>query len=248
MVSNRYNLSALALVLIGAVLFAIAIWREPQAEGKRLGTCLRELKVGVKVLTESDGTHVVFLPNLSDQELRNLNLSSKIRAIPSSSGMGRVYLYDMVELCHQDVLERDPAARAIRSIGPKALPLLRARLHVRESKITVFYGRMWLRLPAYMQAYLTKPIHPTHMRAQAAFALGLLGADARVATPELQELFQKDKDNLVRSVAREALDRINPKIVGPFYPELFEKTPPVIREQIMENTNSLFEHPIKLSL
>jgi hypothetical protein len=86
------------------------------------------------------------------------------------------------------------------------------------------------------------------MRAKSAYALGLLGAAASPAVPELQSLLNDNEACLVRSVAREALHRIKPGIAGPFYPEVFGQTQPQQRVLPSGNTNLPDRYSIKLTL
>jgi hypothetical protein len=99
-----------------------------------------------------------------------------------------------------------------------------------------------------LQEWIGTPVHPVHMRANSAFALGLLGAAASPAVPELQKLLKHDENGLVRSVALEALHRIQPDIAGRFYPELFRQTQPEPRILPSGITNSSDPFSPKLSL
>jgi hypothetical protein len=252
MAFNRRALLALVLLLAAVLIVGLPLLsrrREPHADGKRLSHWLRELKIGVKVATAPDGSYTVMLPNLSDQELSHLSVLPKIKQVSSNMASSRFFTNwpDQVDFYYKETLDNDPAARAIKSIGVKALPYLRARLHTHESTAkALFCQRVWPHLPQRLRQWLGKPIHPVHMRANSAYALGILGAAAWPEVTELQNLLQNDEDYLVRSVAREALHRISPEIAGPFYPELFEQPQPIAPEPHSENTNSPHQFSTKL--
>jgi hypothetical protein len=125
---------------------------------------------------------------------------------------------------------------------------LRANLRCRESPIVAVFCRwVWPRLPSRIQQWIGIPVHPVHVRANAAYALGILGEAARPAVPDLERLLRNDEDYMVRSVACEALQRINPEAAGRFYPKLFEQqlTP---RSKPTRTTNAADVFSPKLSL
>jgi hypothetical protein len=68
------------------MLALVIVWRcrEPRQGGKSVSQWVRDLKIGVKVMKEQDGTYAVMLPNLSDQELAGLRITSKVRTFPSN--------------------------------------------------------------------------------------------------------------------------------------------------------------------
>jgi hypothetical protein len=242
----------LLCVAVAGLLACVIVFRprEPRHEGRPIGQWVRELRLAVKVLKASNGTYTVLLPNLSDDELARLKTSSKIRTI-SSGTIASFYPNwpDQVTLPLHQSLKIDPAIRALQSMGPKALPYLRGGLRSRNSKIKdLFCQWVWPRLPARLRKWIGTPVHPAHRRAKSAHALGLLGAVAQPAVPDLLRLAREDQDDLVRSVALESLHRIDPGVAGEFHPELFEQartSPPAVGNL---KTDSLELVPGKLTL
>ena len=238
--------AAAALMLTFAI-----VWRsrEPREGGKSVNQWLRDLKIGVKVMKERDGSYVVMLPNLSDQELAGLRITPTVRTFPSNWMLSRFFTNwpDQVDFSYKP--DEAPANQAIKRMGVAALPYLKGSLRSRESPFkNLLCQRVWPLLPGSLQRRIGKPIHPLHKRLNAAYALGLLGAAAMPAVPELQRLVREDKDSLVRAVALESLHRIDPAGAGPFYPELFEQPRAAPPETAIPNTNSSRLFDVRLSL
>jgi hypothetical protein len=261
MIPRRRKLFASILLLSLPLLVACAVWshfREPRAEGKPISYWIHHLRIGVKVLhnphpdgASSGRTYTVMLPNLTDKELASLIVSTNVLTVGHGSATTQFFppWPDRVDLRYVDKLEEDPADRVIKNMGTTALPYLRAGLHRRESPaVTLFCKWVWSRLPTRLQGWIGTPVHPVHMRANSAYALGLLGAASSPAVPELQSLLSDNEDCLVRSVALEALQRIKPGIAGHFYPELFGQTQPELRNLPTGTTNmsDLFSHKMSL--
>jgi hypothetical protein len=156
---------------------------------------------------------------------------------------------DQVDFSQARKPDEDPANQAIKRMGAAALPYLEVNLRSRESKFkNLLCQRVWPRVPGRLQRWIGKPIHPIHKRVNAAYALGLLGAAARPAVPELQRLARGDEDFLVRAVALESLRRIDPAAADPFYPELFEE-PRLTRPDgaiLNSNSSQLFRERLSL--
>jgi hypothetical protein len=215
-----------ALLLAGSTVWSHS--REPRSGGKRISYWIRHVKIGVRVLGDQDGTFTVMLANLTDQQLACLAVSTNVRTIGHNTAMTRFFppWPDRVDFWRETELASDPAGRAIRNMGPRALPYLRTGLRRRESVAEYLFCRwVWPRLPGHFQRWLGTPVHAVHLRANSAYALGLLGPAAAAAVPELQGVVQQDEDYLVRSVAHEALHRIDPDLTGSFYPQLFRQIP-----------------------
>ncbi len=240
--------AAAALVLTLAL---VGPWREPRWEGRSVSHWLRALKVGVKVLAQPDGTYTVMLPNLSDEELAALKISSKVKTVPSNMMASRFFPNwpDQIDFSQASKPDEDPANQAIGKMGAVVLPRAMADLRSRESKGSAWLCQwVWPRLPGRVQRWIGKPMHPIHKRVNAAYALGLLGGAGRPAIPELQRLVKEDEDPLVRAVARESLHRIDPGIAGPFYPELFDssRAAPKALEIGKPNDTPLFDSGLSL--
>jgi hypothetical protein len=205
----------------------------------------------VKVIRQLSGRSIVILPELSERELQWLIVSTNVSTVGAN---GRFSCFfppwpDKIDLPPYETVAAAEAERAIRSFGTNALPYLQAGLHCRESWITsLFFHWVWPRIPLRVQKVIRNPMHPVHMRAKSAYALGLLGTNAWSAAPELEELAQKETDDIVRSVAYEALNRINPKGSGDLYPELFQRSRPLGRPGDTQNTNASNSFSTKLSL
>jgi hypothetical protein len=225
---RRSLIRTVLLVSVTAV-GSLAIWshlHEPRAEGKPISYWIHQLRIGVKVLRSPNGTFNIFLPNLSDDELARLMISTNVRTM--GEGWACTFTLpnwpDRFDLWRFEDLKADPAARVIKGMGPSALPYLKAGLHRRESPAENLFCRwVWPRLPARLQRWMGIPMHPIHMRANSAYALGLLGASALPLVPELRGVVANDGDYLVRSVAREALHRIDPELADGCYAGLFEQ-------------------------
>ena len=249
---RRSLVRAVLLVSVTAVA-SFAIWshlHEPRAEGKPISYWIHQLRIGVKVLRGANGTFNIFLPNLTDDELARLMISTNVRTMGAGWAVTRALPNwpDRFDLWRFQDLKADPAARVIQGMGPSALPYLKAGLHRRESPAENLFCRwVWPRLPARLQRWMGIPMHPIHMRANSAYALGLLGASALPLVPELRAIVANDGDDWVRSVAREALQRIDPDRAGGFYPELFEQQP-VPNDSPNHDTSSSNLFSPKLSL
>src|SRR5258708_34426230 len=101
MISPGRKLLGILFLLSLALIAAFAVWsrlHEPRAEGKPLSHWIRHLRIGVRVLhhPHPDGafivrTFTVMLPNLTDQELSSLTISTNVRTIARNTGMVRCF-------------------------------------------------------------------------------------------------------------------------------------------------------------
>jgi len=201
-----------------AVIFAVSViaWclftnPNPIYYRRHLSKWLCELKVSIKTVRYGNGNTEVFLGNLSDAEAAALPLFDPKRRIVDRGTCEGVLVYPEFEegflgLEYESQLQSDPARNAIRAIGPRAVPYLVSQVYVKDSRATELYRASWRKLRAW-QDYLPAPRFPIVRRIRAAFALGLLGNQAKSALPELRKL-ETDPNDLVRSVAVEAIQKI----------------------------------------
>jgi HEAT repeat protein len=81
--------------------------------------------------------------------------------------------------------ERADARRALRALGPQALPALERVLTTRESELARGYWRLYGRTPAGLRGLLPQPVDSGARRVDAAEALEILGPAAVAAVPAL---------------------------------------------------------------
>ena len=156
----------------------------------------------------SNGIYQVMLANLSDQELAALKVTRSVRTIPGHRMASFFFPNwpDQVDFAQARKPDENPANQAIKEMGVAALPYLTKDLHSRESRLMNLACRwVWPLIPGKLQGWIGRPIHPSHKRMNAAYALGLLGDAARPAIAELERVVQDDDDLIVRAVARESL-------------------------------------------
>lgn len=248
--STAWRLGAVGAFVL--VLVALLQTPEPRHGGKTVSQWMRELKVGVKVIKGEDGKYHVMLPNLSDQELSNLQVTRHVRTVPSNYMVSRFFTNwpDQINFAQARKPDDDPANQSVKRLGSAALPYLVAGLRSKESKCeNLFYGFVWPRIPALLRHRFRRPVHPIHKRVKAAYALGLLGPAAKPVLAELKQIAESDRDLLVRAVALEAVHRIDPAGAGPFYPELFKEPRPSRSDaRVQRPHSSLFNDKLSLGV
>ncbi|MBI2946997.1 MAG: HEAT repeat domain-containing protein [Verrucomicrobia bacterium] len=222
--SGRLRILFVVVIGLVGVLVARIELRRPQPvhEGKMVSQWIDELKIGVGVFERSNSI-TVYLSFLTDEELAALKLGN-----PKVICIGRNSVLDAGDqiLHHADYLATEPANVAIRMIGADALPCLVAKLATKDSRLSKHYRELWPKLPSALQRIVHKPISPVRQRANAAYGLGLLGPAAKPVLPVLFKALN-DGNELVRSVAAEAIRKIEPA-VAPKRPEgLFAEAPRV---------------------
>lgn len=231
-----------AAAVIALVCLAILVQRaqEPVYKGKVVRSWINQMGgVAVKVVELPNVTNV-FLANLTDKEIFALNdWNPKLYFVPGNAAMAYSSYpnngslngegQDSCGFYNHVAMEADPAIIAIKSLGAAAVPGLISAIGTRDSMMKDFVNRrIWPRLPAFLRSAVGSPIHPAHTRMKSAYALGLLGAEAKSAVPHFRRL-TADTNAWVRATAVEALQRIQPQMVGTFHPELFGRAPDVAK-------------------
>jgi len=99
----------------------------------------------------------------------------------------------------------DPAAVAIRALGPKAVPALSRAVTRKESCLDEAYRKLWDKCPPSLKTNrLAPPFSALQLRRNAAILLGQMGHDGTNAIPAMIRALE-DTDSQVRYTVAEAL-------------------------------------------
>lgn len=219
---RRSQAALFALAGIFFVVFAMRVSQppEPVYGGKTVGQWANEVKVAVGVV-RTPGRTMVFPSSMSDEDLAGLssfmltNRNAKIMGGAGGTSAAFVFTFtdgdDDIWLSSDPTVEKDTATAALKGMGARAVPYLTAQLDKRNSVFVIWYYNLWKELPRQFRGILRAPRSAAAQRARAAQALGLIGPAAKEAVPALARLSEKDEYPFVRSVAFEAIKRIDPK-------------------------------------
>jgi HEAT repeat protein len=79
----------------------------------------------------------------------------------------------------------DPPAKALRALGPQAVPYLVKALKTKEASLGKIYLRVFQKTPPVVRRFLPTPSYPIQIRMGATHALACMGEAGKIAIPAL---------------------------------------------------------------